>query len=87
MCPHDHHAAAYFTSGTVVAVEEEQEVVAMEVEEEVAVTMVVRAPEPGHRTMPIDLDSGEEEETVVQLEEKNKGKGTRRSNYLQGRRG
>ena len=34
-------------------------------EEEVAVAMVVRAPEPGHRIVPIDLDSGEEEEMVV----------------------
>ena len=31
-----------------MAVEEEQEAVAMEVEEEDAVAMVVRAPEPGH---------------------------------------
>ena len=77
----------YFTIGTVVVVKEEQEVVAMEVEEEVAVAMVARAPEPGHRSMPIDLASGEQEETVVQLEGKNKGKGTRRSKRLQGSRG
>lgn len=84
MRPHDHRATTYFTLGTVVAVEEEQEAVAMEVEEEVVVVMVVRAPEPGQRSMPIDLDSGEEEETVVQLEEKTKAKDTRSSNRLLG---
>jgi hypothetical protein len=56
-------------------------------EEEEAVEMVVRAPEPGHRTLPIDLDSGEDDKTVVQPEDKNKAKGTRRSNRLQGCRG
>uniref|UniRef100_N1QT32 Uncharacterized protein n=1 Tax=Aegilops tauschii TaxID=37682 RepID=N1QT32_AEGTA len=70
---------------TVVTVEDEEEAVAMEVEE--AVAMDVRAPEPGHRSMPIDLDSGEKRETVVQHKDKKKAKGTRRSNCLQGRRG
>ena len=65
--PHDHRAIAYFTTRIVVAMQEEQEAVAMEVEEEVAVAMVVRAPGPGHRSMPIDLAAGEEEETVVQV--------------------
>ena len=54
-------------------------------EEEDAVAMIVRAPEPGSRSMPIEVDSGEEEETVVQ--EKTKTKATRRSNRLQGARG
>jgi hypothetical protein len=56
-------------------------------EEEEAVEMVVRVPEPCHQTLPIDLDSGEDDETVVQLEDKNKAKATRRSNHLKGRRG
>ncbi|XBI92926.1 hypothetical protein VPH35_029886 [Triticum aestivum] len=83
--PHDHHVAAYFTTRIVVAVEEGQEAVAREVEEEVAMTMIVRATKPERRSMPVDLDSGEEEETVVQPEEKNMGNGTRRSKRLEGR--
>lgn len=46
--------------------------------------MVVRASKRGYRSMLIDVDSYEEEETMVQLNEKNKAKGTHRSNRLQG---
>ena len=56
----------------------------MEPKEEEAVEMVVRAREVGRRTLPIYLDS---DETVVQLEDKNKATGPRSSNRLQGRRG
>ncbi|KAE8776301.1 hypothetical protein D1007_51059 [Hordeum vulgare] len=67
--PHDHRATVYFTTRIVGLLEEEQETVPMEVEEEGAMAMDVRALEPGHRSMPIELDSGEEEETMVELEE------------------
>ena len=73
--PHDHQAGVYFTTNTVPT----------EGEEEDAVLTIVRAPEPGNRSMPIEVDSGEEEETVVQ--EKTKTEATRRSNRLQGPRG
>ncbi|KAE8788883.1 hypothetical protein D1007_37002 [Hordeum vulgare] len=70
-CPHDHRAALYFTTQTVVVtLEEDQEEVAKEVEEEDVVTMIVTALEQGHRIMTILLDSGEEEETMVHVEEK-----------------
>ncbi|KAE8791002.1 hypothetical protein D1007_34651 [Hordeum vulgare] len=59
MHPHDHRVALYFTTNIVVVLlEEDQEPVDSEVVEEVVVTMIVRAPEPGHRSMPIELDSG-----------------------------
>ncbi|KAE8769164.1 hypothetical protein D1007_59302 [Hordeum vulgare] len=46
--PHDHHVVVYFTTNTVVVpLEEDQEPVAMEVEED-AMVMIVRAPDPGH---------------------------------------
>jgi hypothetical protein len=62
------------------------EVIGLESEkEEEVVEMVARAREPGHRTLPIDLYSSEDDEMVVQPEEKNKAKGPRRSNRLQGR--
>ena len=51
----------------MVAVQEKEEVVAKVVEEKVAVAMVVRVLEPRHRSMPIELDTGEEEEMVVQV--------------------
>ena len=73
-CPHEHRAGVYFTT-----------TVPTEGEEEDAVAMIVRAPEPRNRRMPIEVDSGEEEETMVQ--EKTKTKPTRRSNCLQGARG
>ncbi|KAE8808411.1 Acyl-CoA-binding domain-containing protein 4 [Hordeum vulgare] len=87
--PHDHRATVYFATNTVVVpLEDDQEPVALEVEED-AVAMIVRAPEPGHRSMPIELDSDEELETVVRVEEKIKteAKVTRHSNRLQGPQG
>ena len=41
--------------------------------------MVVRVPKSGHRTLPINLDFGEDDETMVRPEDKNKVKGSRRS--------
>ncbi|KAI4991232.1 hypothetical protein ZWY2020_039603 [Hordeum vulgare] len=89
MHPHDHRAGVYFTTKTVMMpLEEDQRADTMEVEEEDAMAIIVRAPEPGERSMPIKLDTGEEEETVVHFEEKTKtnAKATRRSNRLQGLR-
>ncbi|XBI16803.1 hypothetical protein VPH35_058994 [Triticum aestivum] len=83
--PHDQHAAAYWNR-TLVA----PEVIGLEPEEEEeAVEMVVRASELSYRTLPIDLDSGEDDEMMVQPENKNKNKAkaTRRSNRLKGHRG
>jgi hypothetical protein len=81
--PQDQRAAAYWNR-TLVA----PEVIALEPEEEEeAVEVVVRAPEPGHRTLPIDLDDREDDEMVnamVQPEDNNKAKGHRRSKRLQG---
>ncbi|KAE8772467.1 Chitinase domain-containing protein 1 [Hordeum vulgare] len=88
--PHNHHAALYFTTNTVVVtLEEDQERVTMKVEEEDAMAMVVMVPKPGHRSMPIELDFDDEEETMAQVEEKTKTKAktTRRCNRLQGPRG
>ncbi|XBH84249.1 hypothetical protein VPH35_072484 [Triticum aestivum] len=80
MAPHDQRAAMYWNS-TLAALE----VVGLEPEEEKeAVEMVVRAPEPGHFTLTIDLDSGEDDEAVVPPEDKNKVKATHRSNRLKG---
>ncbi|XBH71273.1 hypothetical protein VPH35_098747 [Triticum aestivum] len=73
--PHDHRASVYFTTN----------IVPMEGEEEDAVAMIARASEPGNQSMPIEVDSSGEEETVVQ--EKTNTKATRRSNRLQGPRG
>ncbi|KAE8793071.1 hypothetical protein D1007_32279 [Hordeum vulgare] len=76
----------YFTTNIVVVpLEEDQELAAMKVEEDV-VAMILRASEPGHPSMPTELDSDEEDETVVWVEEKtkSKAKATRRSNRLRG---
>ena len=53
-------------------------------EEEEAMEVVTRVSELGHHTWPIDLDSNEDDEMVAQLEDKNKAKGTHRSNCLHG---
>ncbi|KAE8798552.1 hypothetical protein D1007_26229 [Hordeum vulgare] len=84
---HAHHAAVYFTTRTLGPLEEEQEMMALNVKEEDAVVMVVRALQPGHRSMPIELNSSKEEQMMVQVEEKNKAKVTHHSNRLQGCRG
>ena len=77
--PHDHRASVYFTTNSVVApLEEDQEPpVAMEVEEDA---------KPRHRSLIIELDSGEEDETKM-TKTKSKAKATRRSNRLRGPRG
>ncbi|EMS49778.1 hypothetical protein TRIUR3_21218 [Triticum urartu] len=49
---------------------------------EEAVEMVVKASELGHRTLLIDLDSGEDDKTVFHPEDKNKAKATCPSNCL-----
>ena len=66
------------------------EVIALEPEEEEeAVEVVVRASEPNHHSMPIDLDDDEDGETLHAMAEPedNYTKGPCRSKHLQGRHG
>lgn len=77
--PQDQRAIAFWNR-TVAS-----EVIALEPKEEEAVAMVVRAPEPAHCSMPIDLDDGEDDETVhatVELEDNYKTEGHRHSKRL-----
>jgi hypothetical protein len=65
-------------------------VIVLESEEEEAVEVMVRAPEPGHCSMPIVLDDDEDEETVhatVEPEDNYKAMGPRHSKRLHGRHG
>lgn len=82
--PHDHRAAVYLTTNTVVApLEEDQEPMHIEVEED-ALDLVVRVPMPRHQSLIIVLDSSEEEEME---KTKTKAKATRSSNRLRGPQG
>ncbi|KAE8777240.1 Chitinase domain-containing protein 1 [Hordeum vulgare] len=71
--PRNHRASVYFTTNTlVVSLEEDQEQVAMKVEEDGV---------PGHRSLIIERDSAKEEGMD---KTKTKAKATRRSNRLRG---